>query len=46
MPKHPKGKAAHQAICNNLGALILEEPGDRSSDSGNEYESDSKVQHS
>ena len=36
----PKGKAAHHATYKKLGALKMEEPEDRSSDSRSDYESE------
>ena len=44
--RYLKGKAADQAICKNLGYSILEEPEDRSSERGNDYESEPERQHS
>ena len=46
MPDIPRGKAVQQAIHKNLGASILEEPEERSSDSGSKYDSDPEVQQS
>ena len=39
VPDIPRGKAAHQAICKNLGSSILKEPEDRYLESGSKYES-------
>ena len=41
-----RGKAVCQAIHGKLGTLILEEPKDRSSDSGSHYESEPEGQQS
>ena len=44
MPEILRGKAAQHAINRNMGASILEEPEERSPDSGSEYRSDPTVQ--
>ena len=43
MPDMSRGKAAQQAMCKNLGASIIEELEERSSDSSSKYDSDSEV---
>ena len=37
-----RGKTAHQAICTNLGTLMLEESENRSSDNRSNYKSETK----
>ena len=45
-PIIPREKAACQAICKNIGASVLKEPDDTSSESRNDYESESEGQQS
>ena len=46
MPAIPRGKQGQWSVNKTLGAFILEKPEQKSSDSGNEYDSDPEILYS